>query len=149
MLENLKMQLKCKFELELLRNHELKVVNFEHDYDTDYVGAEIVELLEPYYDDSYYDVVNGIAYTSAYNLLRQGLIDNLYLVYYDISGQSFPGDECYTKYFCTDFKTAAGILTKLYTENELDDDPYNFIRNSIFIHLIYLENNEINYKRIY
>ena len=149
MLDNLKMQLKCKFELELLCNHALKIVNFDHNHDTNYAGAEIVELMEPYYDDSYYSVVNGIAFDSAYNLLKQGVIENLYLVYYDESGQSFPGDEYYTKYFCTDFKTAAGILTKLYAENELDDDPCSLNRNMIFIHLIYLEDNEIKYKRIH
>ena len=73
--ENLKMQLQREFELELLRNHKLKLVNFEHD-DSDYIGMNIVDELRSTVVQDLFYLVEKISYISAKNLLKSGVIKN-------------------------------------------------------------------------
>lgn len=157
MRKNLEMQLQCKFSLELLTNSELRIVNFLHSYDTDYVGSNIVELLYAYYDEPYLHVVNGIAFEAACTLLNQGAIDNFYVICYKENGYDAAEEDSSNWYYCTDIKAVASAVSKLCSECYLDnidntDDELDLkerIRTNLCITLIYLEDDKIMLKRIH
>lgn len=155
MKKNLEMQLQCKFALELLTNSELRVVNYLHSDDTDYVGSDIVESLSAYYDRPYLYVVNNIAFEAATTLLRQKAIDNFYVICYKENGYDGAEEDSSNWYYCTDIKAAASAVSKLYSECYLDDDLQDefdkkeSIRTNLCITLFSLENNKIKHKRIH
>lgn len=143
--ENLKMQLQREFELELLRNHKLKLVNFEHD-DSDYIGMNIVDELRSTVVQDLFYLVEKISYISAKNLLKSGVIKNFYTVHYNDTAVSH--DEDYPLYFCTDILAVRETISEIYTHHIPDAGFINWNEN-LHIFVYKYDQKNITYTQLY
>ena len=111
MYEDLKLQLLLTFELELLKNKKLQIINYELEADDDYVGRDIVHGLHPYGSQIDTEVLEDIAADAAKELLKRGNYKTIYkVVESDSIGNSF---SYFPVSFCTDLETACDCLKSI------------------------------------
>ena len=90
MYEDLILQLLLTFELELLKNKKLQIINYELEADDDYVGRDIVHGLHPYGSQIDTEVLEDIAADATKELLKRGNYKTIYkVVESDSVGNSF------------------------------------------------------------
>ena len=151
MLENLKLQLQNTFELELLKNRKLKIPNLECEIEKDFVAATTLDWMTMYFDDEYEFIhcVDKIVHNAIKNVLKNGAVENIYTIYWTDDHEDFR--KIYPFYICTDVRAAMESLNNIECSN-IDMNDYfdrEILKEHLYVHLYYYENNEIQSRRLY
>lgn len=121
MYEDLKLQLLLTFELELLKNKKIQIINYEIEDDGDYVGRDIVHSPHPYGSQIDTEVLENIATDASKELLKRGNYKTIYKV---VEGDSIGNSYSYFPVsFCTDLEAACDCLKSICST--LSDYAYN------------------------
>ena len=149
----LKMQLQCMFELELLQNRTLKLVNFFYDYETPLVGEVIINQLEQLENNSddwlLLQTILGIATNAAKRLLESGAVKNIYTVYCndDIEDDR----QNYPIFMCTDIRMVGDAVNAVdYKYTDVNDpQERQWMQFVLHAYVTYYEDDKIKQLRLY
>ena len=145
MLENLKLQLQNTFELELLKNRNLKIPNLECEIEEDFVAATTLDWMIMYFDDEYEFIhcVDEIVHNAIKNILKNGAAENIYTIYWTDDYTDYR--KSYPLYICTDVRAAMESLNNIECSN-IDMDDYfdrELLKEHLYVTLHYYKDDEM------
>ena len=146
MYEDLKLQLLLTFELELLKNQKIQIINYELESDGDYVGRDIVHGLHPYGSQIDTEVLEEIATDASKELLIRGNFKTLYkIVEGDCVGNSY---SYFPVSFCTNLEAVCDCLKSIcstlsdYAYNCEDFCVYQYLKEHLTVYALEYNKNE-------
>lgn len=148
MFKKIQYQLQLTFELELLKNKHLDIINYELENDGDYVGKDIVHGPLPDYISFDVTDLENIAEDAVRDLLKLGILKTIYVIREDDgSGNAY---STYPTSYCTNLCEVCDVLKSLcdlLSDLEYDNEEFSILeylhRNlSIFV-LTYKDGNII------
>lgn len=153
MFEKIKYQLQLTFELELLKNKHLNIINYELESDGDYVGKEIVHGCHPYTSEFDVGVLEQIAKDAVKDLLERGIYKTLYEVTVDDgAGNSY---SYFPTTYCTSFCALCDAMKFQYEllldyEQEWEDfSILDYLRKNMSVYSYRIEQGDIDTTRLF
>ena len=152
-LKEVLLQLLLTFELELVKNQKLQLINYELEKEVDYVGKEIVHGNHPHSCEIDVDALEKIAINAAEELLKRGSTNCVYKLYIgDCVGNSYCS---YPTVFCTNLfalcDTVKGFvdnLLDLYYEDK-DFNMHEYLRQNLSVYAYSYKNNDLIVTKIF